>query len=101
MAAIYADIACMRWMTDRSLAQMRAGRPAGATGSMAKLSWGRIEQKLADLAMDALGEASLLGPYAYNLESSRQTTIAGGTTEINLNILGELGLGLPREPKVT
>ncbi|HEY4928223.1 MAG TPA: acyl-CoA dehydrogenase family protein [Acidimicrobiales bacterium] len=99
VAGIYADIACMRWMTNRSLEQMRSGQPTGATGSMAKLSWGRTEQKLADLAMDVLGEASVLGPWAYNLIAARQTTIAGGTTEINLNILGEAGLGLPREPK--
>ena len=101
VAGIYADIACMRWMTNRSLEQMRNGQPTGATGSMAKLSWGRTEQKLADLAMDVLGEASLLGSWAYNLIAARQTTIAGGTTEINLNILGEMGLGLPREPKPT
>ena len=59
VAGIYADIACMRWMTNRSLEQMRSGQPTGATGSMAKLSWGRTEQKLADLAMDVLGEASV------------------------------------------
>ncbi len=99
VAGIYADIACMRWMTNRSLEQMRTGQPSGATGSMAKLAWGRTDQKLADLAMDILGEASTVGSWAYNFASARQTTIAGGTTEINLNILGEMGLGLPREPK--
>jgi alkylation response protein AidB-like acyl-CoA dehydrogenase len=99
VAGIYADIACMRWMTNRSLEQMRSGQPTGATGSMAKLSWGRTEQRLADLAMDVLGEPSVLSSWAYNLIAARQTTIAGGTTEINLNILGEAGLGLPREPK--
>ena len=35
------------------------------------------------------------GSWAYNLAAARQTTIAGGTTEINLNILGEMGLGPP------
>ena len=99
VAGIYADIACMRWMTNRSLEQERNGQPSGMAGSMAKLAWGRTEQKLADLAMDLLGEAATLGSWAYNLTAARQTTIAGGTTEINLNILGEMGLGLPREPK--
>ncbi len=99
VAGIYADIACMRWMTNRSLEQERNGQPSGMAGSMAKLAWGRTEQKLADLAMDVLGEASTDGSWAYNLVAARQTTIAGGTTEINLNILGEMGLGLPREPK--
>jgi alkylation response protein AidB-like acyl-CoA dehydrogenase len=99
VAGIYADIACMRWMTNRSLEQERNGQPSGMAGSMAKLAWGRTEQKLADLAMDVLGEASTDGSWVYNLVAARQTTIAGGTTEINLNILGEMGLGLPREPK--
>lgn len=99
VAAIYADIACMRWMTNRSLEQMRHGQPSGTAGSLAKLAWGRTEQKLAALAMDVLGEPATLGSWAYNLAAARQTSIAGGTTEINLNILGEMGLGLPREPK--
>ena len=99
VAAVYADIACMRWMTNRSLEQMRHGQPSGTAGSLAKLAWGRTDQKLAALAMDVLGEPATLGSWAYNLAAARQTSIAGGTTEINLNILGEMGLGLPREPK--
>ncbi|MGO8873031.1 MAG: acyl-CoA dehydrogenase family protein [Acidimicrobiales bacterium] len=99
VAGVYADIACMRWMTDRSLAQLRDGQPTGAAGSMTKLAWGRAEQRLAALAVDVLGEGSTAGPWGYYLVAARQSTIAGGTTEINLNIVGELGLGLPREPR--
>jgi alkylation response protein AidB-like acyl-CoA dehydrogenase len=100
VAAIYADIACMRWMCNRSLAQMRNGQPTGPDGSLAKLAWGRTEQRLADLAVDMIGmDAGIDGQWAYNLAAARQTTIAGGTTEINRNIIAEMGLGLPREPK--
>ena len=100
IAAIYADIACMRWMCNRSLAQMRNGQPTGPDGSLAKLAWGRTEQRLADLAVDMVGmDAGIDGQWAYNLAAARQTTIAGGTTEINRNIIAEMGLGLPREPK--
>ncbi len=99
VAAIHTDIACMRWMTDRSLAQQQQGQPAGATGSLTKLAWGRADQKLAALAMDLIGASAMVqGRWATNLSSARQTSIAGGTTEINLNIVAEHGLGLPREP---
>ena len=100
VAGIYADIACMRWMTNRSLARMRSGQPTGADGSMTKLAWGRAEQKLSALALDVLGMGATADWWATNLAASRQTTIAGGTTEINLNIVAEMGLGLPREPRV-
>ncbi len=98
---IYSDIACMRWMTNRSLARMRSGQPTGADGSMTKLAWGRAEQRLSELAVDVLGLRGTIGDWATNLAASRQTTIAGGTSEINLNIVGEMGLGLPREPRPT
>ena len=75
------------------------GQPSGASGSLAKLAWGRTEQRLAELAVDVLGLAVLEGSWAYNLVAARQATIAGGTTEINRNIIGEMGLGLPREPE--
>jgi len=101
VASIYSDIACMRWMTNRSLARMRSGQPTGADGSMTKLAWGRAEQKLSALALDLLGMGATADWWATNLAASRQTTIAGGTTEINLNIVAEMGLGLPREPRVT
>jgi alkylation response protein AidB-like acyl-CoA dehydrogenase len=65
-------------------------------GSIAKLMWSTIEQDLAELAVDLMGLEALSGGWATNLANSRQTSIAGGTTEINRNILAEHGLGLPR-----
>ena len=44
-----------------------------------------------------LGLGALSGEWAHNLTSSRSTSIAGGTTEINRNIVAEQGLGLPRD----
>ena len=38
------------------------------------------------------------GGWATNLLGSRSLTIAGGTTEVNRNIIGERVLGLPKEP---
>jgi alkylation response protein AidB-like acyl-CoA dehydrogenase len=97
LMALYARIACMRWTTTRELQAVGQGRqPSPTMGSIAKLMWSLTEQTLAELAVDLLGLEALSGPWAKNLASSRQSTIAGGTTEINRNILGEHGLGLPR-----
>ena len=100
VARLYSNIACMRWMTNRSFAQMRQGQPTGAVGSLTKLAWGRADQQLATLALDLLGVGGTTGHWATNVSSSRQSSIAGGTTEINLNIVAEHGLGLPREPRL-
>jgi hypothetical protein len=94
---VYARVACMRWTTTRELEAIGLGRqPSASMGAVAKLMWSGIEQDLAELAVDLLGMEALLGPWARNLAASRQTSIAGGTTEINRNILAEHGLGLPR-----
>jgi alkylation response protein AidB-like acyl-CoA dehydrogenase len=94
VAEVHSRIAAMRWLTARHLAEASPG----PTGSLAKLSWSRIDQQLGSLAVDLLGPAGCSGRWADNLASVRQASIAGGTTEINLDIVGESLLGLPREP---
>ena len=98
MAVLYSQIACMRWMTDRYLAQMRQGEPGSTIGGLAKLAWARAEQGLAAAAVDVLGMGGLSRGWATNLAAARQASIAGGTSEINRNIVAEQALGLPREP---
>ncbi|MBI2705705.1 MAG: acyl-CoA dehydrogenase family protein [Actinobacteria bacterium] len=103
LAAIHSEITCMRLMTDRAL-ESAGTFASGAGGSLIKLAWSRCEQALANQAVDAVGiggQASLdgPGPWAHDLLSSRQCSIAGGTTEINLNIVAEQVLGLPRDPR--
>lgn len=95
--AVHSGIATMRWLTERGLADPAAF--GGAGGSLAKLAWSSTDQALASLAVDLLGMEGLTGRWADNLASARQTSIAGGTTEINRTIIGEHVLGLPREPR--
>jgi alkylation response protein AidB-like acyl-CoA dehydrogenase len=106
VAGIHSEIACMGWTVDRGFAAVRAGTaPGAADGSMTKLRWGRLNQRIAELGVDLVGGDGV-GPdgpaptWAERLASSRSSTIAGGTTEINLNIVAEHGLGLPKEPHV-
>jgi alkylation response protein AidB-like acyl-CoA dehydrogenase len=86
----------MRYLTERSLSDPAAA--AGAGGSLAKLSWAHCDQELGNLAVDLIGLDALGADdyWADNLLAVRQASIAGGTTEINKNIVGEHVLGLPR-----
>ena len=99
VAALYSQIACMRWTTSRDLTALGRGMPPSAAGgSGTKLMWARADQELAELAVALLGLDALSGTWARNLTSSPSASIAGGTNEINRNIVAEHGLGLPRDP---
>jgi hypothetical protein len=97
IAQLHIEIASMRFMTTRELEAVGAGRqPSAAVGSAAKLMWARASQDLAVLAIDVLGLGALDSPWGRDLLGSPSSSIAGGTTNINKNILAEQSLGLPR-----
>jgi alkylation response protein AidB-like acyl-CoA dehydrogenase len=97
LARLYSAIACIRYSTMRELAKTaQGGQPSATMGGLAKLSWARAAQEMAELAMSILGPEALLGPWSKNLAMSPSMSIAGGTSDINRNIVGEHGLGLPR-----
>ena len=98
LAARYIDARLLELLARRSLGATLAGKTPGAEGSVIKLAWSKHEQALADTAVDVLGMAALDGPWGAGLLGSRALSIAGGTTEVNKNIVGERVLGLPREP---
>jgi alkylation response protein AidB-like acyl-CoA dehydrogenase len=68
----------------------------GPEGSIAKLLWSETEQHVALLAAEVFGPA-LAGDWSRDVVYSRALTIAGGTTQVNKNILAERILGLPRD----
>ncbi len=82
------------------------GQLTGADGSIAKLATARICQQSRDLSYRVMGAPLLLAgpdsPVGGELQrvnlSSPGARLGGGTDEIQLSLLGERALGLPREP---
>jgi len=100
LAARYIDSEILRLLAQRTVSAAMHDRMPGAEASVIKLAWSVMEQRVAETAVDVLGLEALSGSWADRLAGSRSLTIAGGTTEVNKNIIGERVLGLPREPKV-
>jgi alkylation response protein AidB-like acyl-CoA dehydrogenase len=90
----------------RSLTRQLKGLPPGPEGSTLKLTGSELGVKIASFASELLGGYAILGDptavlpdaprWQQRLLSSRQYTIAGGTSEVQRNILGERQLGLPK-----
>lgn len=87
-------------LTDEKLAQeIDAGQDPGSRGSIGKLLRARLDCAAADLAVRLLGDDALDGELRHDILRSRKLAIGGGTDEIQLTIIGERVLGLPREPR--
>lgn len=99
LARRYSELKTLEWLATRSISAALHDRQPGAEGSVIKLAWSRAGQRLARTAVELFGMAALDGPWAQALLSSPSLAIAGGTTEVNKNIVAERVLGLPREPR--
>ena len=76
----------------------RSGIP-GPEGSILKLMWSELNQRMTETAMDIAGPAAQVGDgegWKYQFLRSRANTIEAGTSEVLRNILAERVLGLPR-----
>ena len=96
LATRYSEARILEFLAKRMLGSMLRGGLPGAEGSVVKLAWAQSSQAMACTAIDVLGTAALESPWARGLSASRALSIAGGTTEVNKNIVGERVLGLPR-----
>jgi alkylation response protein AidB-like acyl-CoA dehydrogenase len=85
---------------------VRAGKAPGPQGSIAKLRTTQITQTAAEAAFELAGLSGQAWETAQGEKIARTllaypgNAIAGGTTDIMKNILGERVLGLPKEPQV-
>ena len=106
LAAVYIDTQVMKYTSLRHLTQVLRGRAPGPEGSIEKLFWSEMYQRLIETALEVEGPYSQLmersphvidnGIWPYLFLYSRGRTIAAGTSEIQRNIIAERLLKLPR-----
>jgi alkylation response protein AidB-like acyl-CoA dehydrogenase len=88
----------MRLNGYRGLSRVIERGVPGPEGSLAKIQWADINQRLGELALDVLGgDALVTDPvWTRRMLRARANSIEGGTSEIQRNIIAERVLGLPR-----
>ena len=116
LVRLWIDSEVLRLGRIRALALREKGVP-GPEGSVLKLAQALLSRRIAELTVDLLGPAGMIcsgypsagvdhgreelgDDVVLGFLSTQSSTIAGGTSEIMRNILGDRVLGLPREPGI-
>jgi alkylation response protein AidB-like acyl-CoA dehydrogenase len=121
LADAYTKVQIMRYNGMRVLTQFLAGHHPGPDAAIGKLYWSEYHKVVTELALDIIG-ADAMVPSGRKPSSSFSTddsgapnstwswvgtflnaragTIYAGSSQVQRNIMGEMVLGLPKEPKV-
>jgi alkylation response protein AidB-like acyl-CoA dehydrogenase len=107
LARVYSRSKVRDWARSRAAAAVRLGGTAGPEGSIGKLLWTNAMADISNVASSILGPALTAdtgewGSFGWNdhVLGAPGYRIAGGSDEIQRNIIGERVLGLPGEPRV-
>jgi alkylation response protein AidB-like acyl-CoA dehydrogenase len=112
---LWVETEAARLTNKRARETRRAGTP-GPEGSVAKLAYAELNQRIYEACVDLLGMEGTIFPTRYEMRRperagfagedprwsflrARANSIEGGTSEIMRNILGERVLGLPGDPR--
>lgn len=100
------EVESFKYLVYRTISARVRGEKVGPEASMLKLYWSEMMQRVSELAMEIEGPYSQVvkgsmramtgGFWPYLYLSTRSATIAGGTSEIQRNILGDRVLEMPR-----
>ncbi|HWD50898.1 MAG TPA: acyl-CoA dehydrogenase [Acidimicrobiales bacterium] len=104
LGSLLAEAQSIGLLAHRSTLQSISGTDPGAGTSVRKLLGAEHEQRVQELGLSMLGAegATLEGRaqrWAHGFLVTRCLTIAGGTSEIQRNVIAERILGLPRDPE--
>jgi len=105
---IYAMETTKSMVAMRNNAEQKVGKTPGPGGSLGKLFGSNIAWKMREIALEIAGMSSIAWDPADASGAERQrivlnsfqSSIAGGTDEIQRNIIGDRVLGLPRDISV-
>jgi alkylation response protein AidB-like acyl-CoA dehydrogenase len=106
LAQCYVEVEVMRANQMRAFSRISAAGVPGPEGSIQKIFWSELNQRLQQTAQELLGPWGQLeagdpraidhGAWSYGYLRARGNTIEAGTSEIQRNIIGHFVLGLPR-----
>ena len=120
LAKCYSVVQVMRFLGMRTLTQFLAGHHPGPDGAIFKLYWSEYHKVVTELGIDIMGMDALVlsgrwpscafqtddagAPndsmsWAMTFLNARAGTIYAGSSQVQRNIIGEMVLGLPKEPK--
>jgi hypothetical protein len=119
LASCYAQVKIMRLSGWRALTQYLRDQPPGPDAATSKLYWSEYHRHVTELAVDIIGIESTTpsgrppsdwfqtddagapnstASWTTTFLNARAGTIYAGSSEVQRNIIGELLLGLPKEP---
>ncbi len=111
IAHAWTEIELARLLTLRALSKIIKGEKNWPEVPFAKLQWSQLAQTLAALAVDLLGPAGVLarggpdtvdrGKWTRLYAFQRYSTIGGGSTEVQKNIIADRAIALPGRSRLT
>ncbi|MBK5222803.1 MAG: acyl-CoA dehydrogenase family protein [Acidimicrobiia bacterium] len=107
LADLYIRQQVLGFIGQRTRAATKAGQAPGPEGSIGKLYGALLSRRASDLGADIAGAGAQAwddertdSRWAMAVVGAPGGAIAGGTNEVQRNIIGERVLGLPKEPQV-
>jgi alkylation response protein AidB-like acyl-CoA dehydrogenase len=106
LAQFYVEVESMKYLAYRNFSRLKRGGTPGPEGSISKVLWSELNQRMNEFALVLQGPHAALnegsthvvdgGRWQYALMRSRGNTIEEGTSEIQRSIIAERLLGLPK-----
>jgi len=106
LAGFASELMILRMTARRNASRLAHQGQPGPEGSILKVFWSELDQRVQDAALEILGAGGLVpagdpaavddGFWQHELLWSRAATIYAGTSEIQRNIVAQRALGLPR-----